>query len=295
MVEKLKKSKYFHIIILLFLAVIWGSSFILIKKGLVSFSPTQVGSIRIVVAFLVMLPVAIKHLATVYKEKWKTILIWGFLANLIPAVLFATAQTGLSSSLTGILNSLTPIFILIVGAAFYSTAIKSKQIIGLVIGFIGSFALSFVGSNGEFGSFNFYVLFVIGATICYGIAGNMVKVYFNKINSIVLTSLAMFSVGPFGLVYLLTTDFTHVLFNVDGAWLSLFYLIILGAVGTAFALVIFYKIIQQTSAVFASTVTYLIPIMALVWGIIDGEALYPLHFVGMALIIFGVWIVNKAK
>ena len=289
------ENKFFPIFVLTFLAIIWGSSFILIKKGLDVYSPDQVGTIRIIFAALALLPFALKNLQTAFKSQWKLFLLFGIVSNLTPALLFALAETGLSSSITGILNSLTPIFTLIVGALFFSTQIQKAQIIGLVIGFAGSLALSFIGSGGELGEFNYYALYVVAATICYGFSANMVRKYFLKVEPVVLTSLAVFSVGPFSLIYLLTTDFTSRLANVDGAWLSLFYLFILGAVGTAFALILFNRVIQTTSAVFASTVTYLIPIAAVIWGLIDNEALYPLHFVGMALIILGVFVVNKNK
>ena len=291
----LKESKSLPVFILIILSLIWGSSFILIKRGLDAFSPVQVGAIRVTFACLVMLPIAVKHLRTVYKYHWKKILTLGFIANLMPAILFAAAETGLSSSLTGILNSLTPIFTIIIGTMFFKVPMSSKQTIGLVVGFTGSILLSFIGSSGELGTFNYFALFVILATLFYGISANMVKTYFLNINSVILTSLAMFSIGPFGIVYLLTTDFVYKLETLDGAWASLGYLFILGAVGTAFALVLFNKLIQITSAVFASTVTYLIPIAAVVWGLIDGESLFLMHFVGMALIILGVYIVNKNK
>lgn len=293
--NNLKESKFLPVFILIILSLIWGSSFILIKRGLDSFTAVQVGTIRVSFACLVMLPIAIKHLRTVYKYNWKKILTLGFVANLMPAVLFAVAETGLSSSLAGILNSLTPIFTIIIGTMFFKVPMNNKQTLGLIIGFAGSIVLSFIGSGGELGSFNYFALFVILATIFYGISANMVRTYFLKINSVILTSLAMFSIGPFGIAYLLTTDFVYKLQTLDGAWASLGYLFILGAIGTAFALVLFNKLIQITSAVFASTVTYLIPIAAVIWGIIDGEALFFFHFAGMVLIILGVYIVNKNK
>ncbi len=294
-INRLKTHPALPIFLLIALSVIWGSSFILIKKGLIAFSPEQVGTLRMVFAFIVLLPFAIRNLKTVFVKDWKKIVTLGFIANLIPALLFSIAQTGLSSSLTGILNSLTPIFTLIIGALFYHTGIKGGQVIGLVIGFVGSFVLTFVGSGGELGSFNFYALYVIAATICYGVAGNFVKKHFSHINAVVLTSLTMFSVGTISLVYFLTTDFTSTLTLHEHGWMSFLYIFILGAVGTAFALILFNKMIQMVSAVFASSVTYLIPIAAVIWGVIDGESLYPLHFIGMALIITGVYIVNKFK
>lgn len=294
-IQKFKESKSLPIFILILLALIWGSSFILIKRGLDSFTPIQVGTIRVSFACLVMLPIAIKHLRTVYKYKWKKIFVLGFVANLMPAILFALAETGLSSSLAGILNSLTPLFTIMIGTLFFKVGMNRKQTLGLVVGLAGSIALSFIGSGGQLGSFNYYALFVILATIFYGFSSNMVKEWFSNIGSVVLTSLAMFSIGPFGIAYLATTDFVYKMQTLDGAWASLGYLFILGAVGTAFALVLFNKLIQMSSAVFASTVTYLIPIGAVIWGIIDGESLFFMHYVGMALIILGVYIVNKNK
>jgi drug/metabolite transporter (DMT)-like permease len=152
-----------------------------------------------------------------------------------------------------------------------------------------------VSSSGGLGDFNYFVLFVIVATVLYGIATNLVKTYFMEIDSLTLTSLTFLAVGPIAIILLLGTDFISRMSSVDGAGLSLFYLFILGVVGTAFSLILFNRLIQITSAVFASTVTYLIPIAAIGWGLIDGEVLFPLHFVGMGLIIGGVYTVNKFK
>lgn len=280
-------------ILLLVLAIIWGSSFILIKKGLDAFSPLQVGTIRIAFAFLVMLPFALKSLTTVFKVCWKKILVIGLFSNFFPAILFATAETGISSSLAGILNALTPIMTLLAGIFFFATKIKSLQVIGLIIGFIGSFALSFINSVGGLGEFNYYALFIVLATIMYGFSGNFIKKYLTGIHPVTLTALAMFTVGPLSIILLFTSDFISVLSVNEKAWTSLGYLFLLGVIGTAFALVLFNKLIQRTTAVFASSVTYLIPIMAVIWGIIDGENFFVLHILGMGLIIVGVYIVNK--
>jgi drug/metabolite transporter (DMT)-like permease len=274
------------------LSVIWGSSFILIKKGLEAFSPAQVGTIRIVFAFFILLPAALKYINPVMKENWKKIFILGIVSNMIPAILFAVAETGLSSSLAGVLNSLTPMMTLIIGVLVFSTAIKKLQIAGLIIGLAGSVTITLISDRGSIGSFNYFALFVIAATVCYGIGGNMIKTYFSGINPVVLTSLIMLSIGPFASVYLFSTDFFYRL-GSSLAWESLGYLFLLGAVGTAFALILFNRLIQLTSAVAASSVTYLIPIVAVMWGILDGEILYPLHFAGMLLILTGVYITNK--
>ncbi|MEO8399118.1 MAG: DMT family transporter [Ignavibacteriaceae bacterium] len=292
---EIKKHSAFPVILLLALSLIWGSSFILIKKGLNSFTPAQVGTIRIFFAFLVLLPFAFKYLKSIFKNSWKKILFLGIIANLIPAVLFAAAETGLSSSMTGVLNALTPMMTLIIGAAAFKTSIQKKQALGLIIAFAGSITLSFVNTNGQLESFNSYSLYVIAATICYGIGLNMVRVNFLGVKSIALSSLTMFSIGPISLVYLLCTDFVFRLTNLEGSWISLGYIFLLGAVGTGFALILFNRLIQTTSAVMASSVTYLIPIIAVAWGVIDGEQIFILHIAAMVLIILGVYIVNKSK
>lgn len=282
-------------ILLIILSFIWGSSFILIKKGLEAFSPYQVGTIRVTFAFLILLPVAVKYLKKVFKEYWKKILALGFLSNFIPAILFSVAETGLSSSLTGVLNSLTPIMTMIMGLLIFSVKIKKLQILGIAVGFAGSILITLVGEKGDIGSFNFYTIYVIIATVCYGIGANLVKSYLSHINSVILTSLTMIGIGPIALGYLLTTDFFTKLTYVDGAWESLGFIFLLGALGTAGALILYNRLIQLTTAIAASSVTYLIPIIAVIWGIIDGENFFLLHFAGMILIISGVYITNKFR
>ena len=219
----------------------------------------------------------------------------GIIANLIPAILFAAAETGLSSSMTGVFNAITPLMTLIIGSLIYKNIIHKKQTVGLIIAFAGSLMLSFVGSTGKLDSFNTYSLYVIAATICYGLGLNMVRTHFLKIRSIALSALTMFSIGPIALIYLLCTDFFYRLNNVENAWESLGYIFLLGAVGTGFALILFNRLIQSTSAVIASSVTYLIPIVAVLWGIADGEPFFMLHIVAMILITLGVFFVNKVS
>jgi drug/metabolite transporter (DMT)-like permease len=289
------KEKSLPWLLLVACAFIWGASFILIKKGLEAFDPEQVATLRIIFAFLVMLPFALYKIKVYLKDYWKKFLFLGLIANLLPAFLFATAQMEIKSSLSGILNSLTPIFTLIIGVLFFKGKLKLGQAFGLIVGLIGSIELIFINERGGLGDFNSYALLIIVATLCYGISANYVKANLAHIHSITLTSFAMFFIGPISIIILLTTDFFDRMNTVPEAWASLGYLFILGAVGTALALVLFNRLIQLTSAVFASSVTYLIPIMAVFWGIVDGERLFLLHFVGMGLIIAGVYIINKTK
>lgn len=293
--KKFVNSPALPYLILTFLSVVWGSSFILIKRGLVAFDALQVGTLRITFASLVILPIALRYLKSVYKHNWKRFLALGLVANFLPAILFAAAETELKSSLAGILNSLTPMMTMLIGAAAFKTPMNKNQILGLAVGLIGSATLIFVDSEGGFGKLNYFALFVLAATVCYGTGANMVKNFFVSINPVVLTSLAMFSIGPISIIYLFSTDFLQIMAVSPGAWSSFGYLFILGALNTAFAVILFNKLIQLTTAVFSSTVTYLMPIVAVIWGIVDGEALFVLHFVGMALIIAGVYLVNRYK
>ncbi len=290
------KNKFLPIIILTVLTFIWGSSFILIKKGLIAFAPVEVGVLRIFFAYIVAIPLAIKYIPEYLKDNWKKLFKYGMLANLIPGILFALAETGLSSSLTGILNSTTPIFTLLIGVLFFSTALEPKQLIGLFISFAGSIVLSFVSGDGSLGSFNYYALFVIAATICYGYTANLVKVHLKNVNSLALTSIALFTIGPLTFFYLIFSAVPDKLINGGTeVWTSLGFIFILGAFGTTFALILFNKLIQMTTAVFATTITYLIPIMAVIWGVVDGEKIFLLHLVGMVLVILGVYLINRFK
>ncbi len=295
LIKRLKQSNSFPILVLIFISIIWGSSFILIKKGLLAFSPLQVGTLRIIFASIVLLPFAIKSRKGKIRAHWKKLLTLGLISNLIPAILISTAETEMSSSVAAMLNALTPVMTIIVGVLFYKSKISLPITLGLLIGFSGSFVLSFVSGTGELGSFNYYALFVILATLLYGIAGNMIKEYVKTFDPVELVAQATLLTVPLALVILFTTDFTTRAVSHPDSLFSLLSIFILGAMGTAFALAIFNKLIKTTSAVFASSVTYLIPIVAIGWGFLDGELLFPLHFAGMGLIIISIMILNKYK
>ena len=288
-------KKYLPIIIFIALSITWGSSFILMKRGLEVYSPTQVGALRIIFAFLFMLPWGFKALSSVPRESLKYMAVVGLAGNLIPAFLFATAQTELTSSLTGILNGLTPLFTFLFGLLIFKNTFKAGQAVGLAIAFLGTLGLSFIGSTGTLDAMNEYVLLVVLATVCYAISSNVIKAKLNEIKALHITAVALTLVGPFAIGYLFFTDFTQILQTNAKAWEGLGYLATLGIVGTAIALIFFNRLIQMTSAVFATAVTYIIPIVAVGWGVWDGEQIFALHYVGMALIILGIYLVNKWK
>lgn len=276
------------------LALIWGSSYILIKKGLVVFSALQVGTIRIAFAFLFLLPSAVRNLKKVPEGKWKIIFFTGIVGNLIPSILFALAETNLESSLTGILNALSPIFTMLIAVYFFSFRIRLLQIAGIIVGFAGTIGLSFINSSGGIGNMNIYVWLTIIATFCYALSLNFIKAYLGDVSSMVITSLAVFTIGPVSIIYLFSTDFIKIVQNTPGSYEALGYISILGVFGTAIGLILYTRLIHMTTAIFASSVTYLVPIVAIFWGILDGEKIYALHLAGMLFILIGIYLVNKS-
>ena len=283
--------------LLIILTFIWGTSFILIKRGLEVFSPGEVGAYRMVAAASLLLPLSLPRIKHLSKNQVKNLLLAGMLGSFIPAFLFPLAQMELSSSLTGVLNALTPLFVVLVGALFFNTKITRRNSIGLVIAFIGVVILVAYKESGGWDSLtgiNAYALFVIIACICYSFNLHVIKTRFTKLNSIEISSISLLLILPMALIYLFAgTQFSYKLATHPQAWEALGYVTILGMVGTAAGLILFNIMVKSASPFFASLVTYTIPIVAIMWGVWDGEVLLFGHYVGIAAVIFGVWIVNK--
>jgi drug/metabolite transporter (DMT)-like permease len=276
------------------LTLAWGSSFMLVKKGLQSFTPWQVASIRLTAAMTVFLPFAIKFFKEIPKSQLPYIVLSGLLSMCIPAFLFCAAQIGLSSSIVSVLNALTPAFTFIFGVFFYHQKSKLMQIVGLTIGFIGSAMLILINAKGEL-SINYSAFYVVIATIFYGINVNMVKRYLPDVKPLHLTSVAVTASGLLVLPYLLSTDWLTILNTAPKGKESFVAAVTLGVISTAIAQFIFNRMLQYSTAVFASSITYFIPIVAVMWGVLDGEILLPLHVLGMACIIGGILILNKFR
>ncbi|MEN2281840.1 DMT family transporter [Algoriphagus sp. SE2] len=282
---------------LISLALVWGSSFILIKRGLEVFSPGEVGAYRIVAAATFLLPLSLPRLKNLNRHQIFYLVIVGLVGSFIPAFLFAKAQTQLSSSLTGVLNALTPLFVVIIGAIFFGSKITRRNGIGLAIAFIGVFILVTVKEGTGFDAFsgiNAYALFVISACICYGFNLNTIKYKFELLKPIEITAISLLMVLPMALIFLIVgTDFSFKVANIPGAWKSIGYLTLLGVLGTALALIMFNVMVKRVTPVFASSVTYLIPIVAIMWGVMDGEVLLFGHYIGIVAVILGVWYGNR--
>ncbi|MCU0460830.1 MAG: DMT family transporter [Bacteroidales bacterium] len=281
------KRKIWHWLIVALLSVIWGTSYILMKKGLESFSTFQIGSLRIIITFICLLPVAIRNLPKLNRSNILSIAIIGFFGSGIPAFLFPLAQTRIDSSLAGMLNTLSPVFTLVIGIIFYNQKVIKSQIAGVFLGLAGAIGLLYSGSF----TFNYYGLFVVLATILYGISSNEVS-KIQGINGLQLTSLAFFILSPFAIAVFLLTDIGAATETED--WLqNLGYISILSIFGSALALALFYLLIQDTSPVFASMITYFVPIVATLWGIADGEHFTSSMFISVLLILGGVYLINR--
>jgi drug/metabolite transporter (DMT)-like permease len=282
-----EKRKIWHWVVLFILSMIWGTSYILMKKGLESFSSLQVGSLRIVITFACLLPIALKNLNKLNRHNILSVCIIGFLGNAIPAVLFPLAETNISSSLAGMLNTLSPVFTMVIGILIYKRKAIRSQITGVFLGLIGAAGMLYDGSL----TFNFYGLFVVLATILYGISSNEVSKV-RDLTALQLTSLSFFVVSPAAIIYLLFSDFeaaTH-----TEHWIrNLGCVAILAVAGSAAALILFYLLIKDTSPIFAATVTYFIPIVATLWGLSDNEHLTISMLISLIFIFAGVYIINR--
>jgi drug/metabolite transporter (DMT)-like permease len=286
-------TKFGHWTIFILLGLVWGSSFILMKRGLEVYPHSQVAALRMTIAFLCLLPVALRYLYKTNSKALKNIFMVGLLGNFIPAFLFTKAQTGLSSSLVGVLNSLTPLFTVIIGFILFRNRSTKTNIIGVFLGLAGAIGLLMVDGTANFGNNFSFGIYVIVATALYATSVNIIKSKLQKLHPVQIASLALFFVGPLAVAYLITTNFTSVVVNHPRALEGLGYIALLAIFGTALSVIIFNKLIQMTSALFASSVTYLMPVVAVMWGVIDHEVIALEHYFWIILILFGVYLVNK--
>lgn len=286
------QSQQLKWIILAALAFIWGSSFILIKLGLVGLDPFQLGSVRIIFCAVFLLIVGFKSLANIKQHQWKYIALTSLFGTFVPAYLFAIAETKVSSSICSILNSLTPLNTLILGAIAFGLNFRRNQIFGIVIGLAGTAVLIFNGSSQGVSEDYSYAAFVFIATICYATNVNLIKRYLSDLKPLSITTGNFLVMLVPAIIILFCTDFTSKVGSAQTQH-AMFYVMILGIIGTGVANVIFYKLIQISSPIFASSVTYLIPIVACLWGIMDNEVITPMQFVGAFIILVGVYLANK--
>lgn len=285
-------TKQLKWILLIVLALVWGSSFILIKRGLVGLNPFQLGSLRMVFAALFLIVIGFRSIPKIPSYKWKYIALTAFFGTFLPVFLFSIAQTQIDSSISSILNSLTPLNTLILGILVFGLQLKRTQVIAVIIGLIGSVLLILNGALNHPEQNYYYAFLVIIASLSYALNVHLIKKYLSDLSPLSI------STGNFTIMFLpammvlYASGFFDVI-HVEKVQHSVLFILILGVVGTGIANIIFFKLIQMSSPVFATTVTYLIPVVAFFWGMLDHEMLTPIQFLGAFIVLIGVYLSAK--
>ena len=280
---------------LILLSAIWGSSFILIKKGLVGLTAFEVGALRIVLTSVFLFSVGFKSLRKVEKHHWKWIAITGFIGSFFPPFFFAVAQSHIDSSVASILNSLTPLSTIITGLVFMGLKSSRLQMLGVVIGFVGTLLLLFAGADINPNQNYWYSTLIIISTIGYAFNVNIIKKYLSDVNALAITTGNFILIFLPALLILYFSGFFKTIWESQAMQTSFVYVAILSLFGTAIAKVIFNKLVQIASPVFASSVTYTMPLVAVMWGFIDGESFGILQIIAAIIILLGVYLANKRK
>ncbi len=281
--------------VLLFLGFVWGSAFILMKKGLVSFSALQVASLRLVFAGSIAVFFFMREYRALKTRDWMYLGISGTIGNLIPAYLFASAGTEIPSSLSGAFNAMTPFFTLIFGVLAFSQLFKVRQVVGITIGLAGALILILSKNKGAIQFETSYIwgcAKVMVAALLYGINVNIIKSKLHHLSPVVNSMVPLTLISIPALIIGLSTNTLETVMQ-PGAWNSLIYIVILGVIGSAASLIVFNQLVKKTTALFAASVTYLIPVFAYMWGIIDGEPIGIFQFGGMALILGGITLTRR--
>nr|WP_321233744.1 EamA family transporter [uncultured Psychroserpens sp.] len=281
---------------LLILSIIWGSSFILIKKSLLGLTPYQIGALRTIITGLFLFAVGLKSLKTINKQEWKWVILSGFLGSFIPAFFFAIAETEIDSAITSILNSLVPLNAILLGFAIFKIGFSKRQLLGVIIGFIGTSILILRGADLNPNQNYLYAGFVIASTVMYALNVNIIKKYLQNVKPLSIATGNYVAIMIPAIIILLFTDFfSESTYAHPDFKMSLVYVVILSLFGTAIAKVLFNTLVQISTPVFASSVTYLMPVVALAWGLLDDEEFGFIQILASVIILVGVYLANKKK
>jgi drug/metabolite transporter (DMT)-like permease len=288
---KIPENKWLYLFLL---SLIWGSSYILIKRGLVGLSPIELGSARIVISTVFLLVLGFNSLSGLSRYHWKWLIITGFLGTFFPSFFFAFAQLHIDSSVAAILNSLTPIFTVLVGITLFATRMLARQYFGVVLGFVGSLGLVWGGAQINPNQPIGYVLLIISASMCYAINIHFLKHKLSAVSPMAMTLGNFIAILPPALIMLFFSDFFSFqkLQNPE-VITSLGYVATLAFFGTAIAKVMFNRFVKIASTVFVSSVTYTLPIVALFWGTLDGEKISSYQLLSTVVILVGVFLAHK--
>ena len=288
-----QQQKWLYLILL---SLVWGSSFILMKKALLGLTPIQLGALRMIFTAIFLLSVAFPSLKKIKRKHYRSIVYTSLLGTFIPGFLFAFAITTIDSSIVAILNSLTPFNTLILGATVFGFVLKKSQLYGILIGLVGTLILILNGAALNPSQNYWYAFLIIIGSIGYAINANMIKKYLNDLDALAITTGNFLVLLVPAIIVLGATDFFDTFDSNDEVLMqSLGYLVILSIVGTGIAKTIYNKLVQISDPVFSSSVTYLIPLVAVFWGVLDGEKLSLLQVFAGVIILLGVYLVNKKK
>ena len=286
-------AKWLYLIVL---SLIWGTSFILIKKSLLGLTAYQLGALRTIITGIFLLIAGYSSLKTIDKRHWKWIALSGFLGSFFPAFFFAIAETEIDSAVASILNSLVPLNTILLGFAVFKITSTKRQVIGVIIGFVGTAILILKGAELNPEQNYLYAGFVIASTIMYAANVNIIKRYLQNAKPLAIAAgNYTIIIIPAIVVLVLSGFFKQEVLEGPNLKQSIFYVIILSFFGTALAKVLFNKLVQISSPVFASSVTYIMPIVALVWGVLDGEGFSFLQGVASIIILVGVYLSHRPK
>src|SRR5690606_35564587 len=275
-------------VLLVLLTIIWGSSFILIKKSLEHYGPFQVGALRVLIAGILLAPVAILNIRKFPRKRLKWLIVAAIAGNFVSMFLFPLAETEVSSSIAGIVNSMMPIFVILIGALFWKFKTTGRQMIGVAISFSGACLLMLSGAEGD--SLKIVpILWLLLATLLYALSITTVKSKLADVPAKILSAFVFFFI--LFLPSLITLAFTGFFQNFEGTkgeFIGLGYVSLLSIFGTGLALMLNYRLLSISTPLFASTVTLLMPIVAVIWGVLDVESLTGLQFAGGFIIIGGL-------
>ena len=280
---------------LVILSLIWGSSYILIKKGLTGLTPIQLGSLRVIVTTIIIAPIGYQKIKHIPKQKMKWVALSAFVGSFFPAYLFAFAETEISSSITAVMVSLTPLFTLLISVFVFGEELLKKQVFGVLIGFTGIIVL--INNELFASSFNIlYIMFIVLAAFCYAINANVLKYKLSNIPALGIVFMSFLFMFIPAFIILCFSDFPFSDFTSDPLIIeSIIYIVILALFGTAIAKVLYIKLLAISTPVFSVSTTYLMPVVAIFWGLLDGEEFKLTQFTGTAIILLGVYLVTKKK
>ena len=280
---------------LVILSLIWGSSYILIKKGLTGLTPIQLGSLRVIVTTIIIAPIGYQKIKHIPRQKMKWVALSAFVGSFFPAYLFAFAETEISSSITAVIVSLTPLFTLLISVFVFGEELLKKQVLGVLIGFTGIIVL--INNELFSSSFNIlYIIFIVLAAFCYAVNANVLKYKLSNIPALGIVFMSFLFMFIPAFIILCFSDFPFSDFASDPLIIeSIIYIVILALFGTAIAKVLYIKLLAISTPVFSVSTTYLMPVVAIFWGLLDGEEFKLTQFTGTAIILLGVYLVTKKK